>query len=170
MYSVLFGKPLVTTLKPTTIIRVLLEKQVEKILWWLHNSAPVDAVATAMIRGAFEFQGQKCSAASRAYIPKSMWSQLKNVLTAEVATIKVGDVSDFGNFMGAVIDDLSFQKISGYIQRAKEASDCEIITGGNCDDSKGYFVTPTIILTTNPQYETMTNEIFGPVLTVYFVR
>ncbi|BBM82464.1 L-glutamate gamma-semialdehyde dehydrogenase [Candidatus Uabimicrobium amorphum] len=138
-----------------------------KDFMFVHKSANVQAVATAMIRGAFEFQGQKCSAASRAYIPQSMWSQLKDILTAEVPTIKVGDVEDFSNFMGAVIDDLSYQKISGYIDRAKKAEDCEVLVGGNCDNSKGYFVEPTILVTQNPQYETMVQEIFGPVLTVY---
>ena len=132
-----------------------------------HASADADQLATACIRGAFEFQGQKCSAASRAYIPESLWPRLRDLLEAEVGRIKVGPVTDFRNFVNAVIDKASFDNIKGYIEHAKAAEDAEVIIGGKCDDSQGYFVEPTIILTTNPKFKTMQEEIFGPVLTVY---
>lgn len=134
-----------------------------------HKSADPKALATALVRGAFEFQGQKCSAASRAYIPRSMWEEVKAYMQADVADIKtrMGGPEDFRNFFTAVIDKKSFDKISGYIRRAKSSPMCEIIAGGECDDSVGYFVEPTIIVTQDPQYETMWEEIFGPVLTVY---
>lgn len=134
---------------------------------WAHPSADRKAVATALIRGAFEYQGQKCSAASRAYIPQSMWEEVKGYMSDDLATIKVGDPRDFTNFVNAVIDRNSFNKITGYIDRAKESNEAEIIFGGKYDDSKGYFIDPTVILTTNPKYESMEEEIFGPVLTVY---
>jgi len=132
-----------------------------------HKDADVDKLVTALIRGAFEYQGQKCSAASRAYIPESLWGEVKEKLINEVKTIKVGDVEDFTNFMGAVIDKKSFDKIKGYIDYARNSNEAEIIIGGNCDDTIGYFVEPTIIVTQNPYFKTMTEEIFGPVLTIY---
>jgi len=132
-----------------------------------HNSANIDALVASMIRGAFEYQGQKCSAASRAYIPRSIWPEVKEKLVRDIKTIKVGDVEDFGNFMGAVINQKAFNTIKGYIDYAKESNEAEIIIGGKCDDSVGYFVEPTVIATTNPYFKTMVEEIFGPVITVY---
>ena len=132
-----------------------------------HLSADVEVLTTALIRGAFEYQGQKCSAASRAYIPKSLWPKLKDRLIAEIKTIKMGDVTDFRNFMGAVIDRGSFDNIRDYIDGAKKSSEAEIVVGGGCDDSLGFFVEPTIIKVDNPKYRTMVEEIFGPVLTLY---
>ncbi|MGB4432397.1 MAG: L-glutamate gamma-semialdehyde dehydrogenase, partial [Bacillota bacterium] len=137
---------------------------------FVHPSADLEPLVTALVRGAFEFQGQKCSAASRAYVPESMWPTLKQRLIEEVSTIKVGDVEDFTNFMGAVIDAQAFKSIKGYIDYAKESPEAEIICGGNCDDSVGFFIEPTIILTTNPRFKTMEEEIFGPVLTVYVYK
>jgi 1-pyrroline-5-carboxylate dehydrogenase len=134
---------------------------------FVHKDADIKEVVTALVRGAFEYQGQKCSAASRAYIPKSMWLELKKQLYSEVAKIKVGDVTDYSNFMGAVIDKNSFNSIKSYIDFAKESNDAEIICGGEYDDSKGYFIQPTVILTSNPKFKTMEEEIFGPVLTIY---
>ncbi len=131
-----------------------------------HNSADKDALVAAIIRGAFEFQGQKCSAASRAYIPQSIWPYVKERLVAEMKTIKVGPTEDFGNFVNAVIDEKAFDKITGYITQAK-ADGMEIIFGGNSDKSKGYFIDPTIILANSPTYTTMCEEIFGPVLTIF---
>lgn len=132
-----------------------------------HESSDVDALATSMVRGAFEYQGQKCSALSRAYIPTTIWPELKEKYLAQVNEIKMGSPEDFSNFMNAVIDKAAFDSISEFIKNAKAASDAEIITGGNCDDSVGYFIEPTTILTDNPKYTTMCEEIFGPVLTVY---
>lgn len=132
-----------------------------------HNSSDVDALVAACVRGAFEYQGQKCSAASRAYIPKSIWKEFKEKYVAEVKTIKMGDPEDFTNFFNAVIDKGAFDSIKSYIDYAKDSKDAEIITGGNCDDSKGYFIEPTTIVTTNPHFKTMEEEIFGPVLTIY---
>ncbi|MBM7615673.1 L-glutamate gamma-semialdehyde dehydrogenase [Alkaliphilus hydrothermalis] len=132
-----------------------------------HKNVKINQLATAMIRGAFEYQGQKCSAASRVYIPKSIWSDLKDKLIQEVATIKMGNAEDFDSFMAAVIDQKAFDRVKGYIEYAKDADDADIIAGGGCDDSVGYFVEPTIILTTNPHFKTIKEEIFGPVLTVY---
>ncbi|MFZ2322654.1 MAG: L-glutamate gamma-semialdehyde dehydrogenase [Ignavibacteriaceae bacterium] len=132
-----------------------------------HNSADVDALVVAALRGAFEYQGQKCSAASRMYIPKSLWKEFKEKYVAEVGKIKMGDVEDFTNFMSAVIDKGAFKSITGYIKFAKASDEAEIITGGNFDDSKGYFIEPTTIVTTNPGFKTMEEEIFGPVLTIY---
>lgn len=132
-----------------------------------HPSAAVEPLVTALVRGAFEFQGQKCSAASRAYIPGSLWPEVKRCLVEEVNTIKMGDVEDFSNFMGAVIDANAYQSIKSYIDYAKQSSEAEIICGGGCDDSVGYFIQPTVIVTTNPHFKTMEEEIFGPVLTVY---
>ena len=132
-----------------------------------HKTADVNRLVTALIRGAFEYQGQKCSAASRAYIPESLWYKLKGKLIREIEAIKIGDVEDFSNFMGAVIDKKSFDKIEKYIDYAHNSDEAEIIIGGHCDDTIGYFIEPTIIVTKNPFFKTMTDEIFGPVLTVY---
>lgn len=135
-----------------------------------HKSADTAALSAAIVRGAFEFQGQKCSAASRAYIPESIWPEVRERILAETAKIKVGDVTDFTNFMGAVIDENSFDNIMNYINCAKESPDAEIIAGGNGDKSRGYFVEPTIILAHTPTFKTMVEEIFGPVITIYVYR
>lgn len=132
-----------------------------------HSSCDIASLSTSLIRGAFEYQGQKCSATSRAYIPESIWEELKIRLLEDIKEIKVGDVEDFTNFMGAVIDIRAFEKIKGYIEYANNANDAAVICGGNCDDSVGYFVEPTVILTSNPNFKTMEEEIFGPVLTVF---
>ena len=132
-----------------------------------HPSANSKVVATALSRGAFEFQGQKCSAASRAYIPKSMWSDVEKYLKEDLASFKMGSPEDMGNFITAVIHEGSFNKLTSYIDQAKKDADAEIIAGGNYDKSKGWFVEPTVILTTNPKYATMETELFGPVLTIY---
>ena len=132
-----------------------------------HSDCDTRGLLVALLRGAFEYQGQKCSAASRAYVPKSVWNHMGNDLVSEVKKIKMGDASDFSNFMTAVIDKRAFEKISGYIERASKDSNCEIITGGNCNGESGWFIEPTIILTKNPDTETMVEEIFGPVLTIY---
>lgn len=133
----------------------------------VHSSADVDVAVTALARGAFEFQGQKCSAASRAYIPKSLWSKIKKRLIADLASFKMGGTEDFGNFINAVIDEKSFDKLAGYIDRAKKSKDVEIVAGGGYDKSVGYFIEPTIILAKKPDYVTMSEELFGPVLTIY---
>lgn len=130
-----------------------------------HKSANPKAVAVGLIRGAFEYQGQKCSAASRAYIPSNLWEDVKKFMVEDLATIKMGPTEDFGNFVNAVIDEKAFDKISGYITNAKK--DAEIVAGGNFDKSVGYFIEPTVILTKDPKYVTMQEELFGPVLTVY---
>ena len=132
-----------------------------------HPSAHRKALITAMVRGAFEYQGQKCSAASRAYLPKSLWSDIKDEFLATVESLKTGDPSDFTNFMGAVIDERAYDKITGYIDRAKTHSDCQVIAGGHHKKDQGYFIPPTVIETQNPTYETMVEELFGPVLTIY---
>jgi 1-pyrroline-5-carboxylate dehydrogenase len=132
-----------------------------------HASADVQALAVALVRGAFEFQGQKCSAASRAYVPKSLWPRVKAAMGEMIGTIKMGSPEDFSNFFNAVIDKAAFDRIKGYIARAKRAPSCKILWGGGCDDSKGYFIEPTVIETTDPEYESMVSEIFGPVLTVF---
>ncbi|MDD2683471.1 MAG: L-glutamate gamma-semialdehyde dehydrogenase [Candidatus Cloacimonetes bacterium] len=132
-----------------------------------HASADIKALAVASLRGAFEYQGQKCSAASRLYIPDSLYDKWFQEISAMLATVKMGVVQDFSNFVNAVIDKNSFQKIKEYIDHARNASDAEIVWGGKCDDSHGYFIEPTIIKTTNPHYRSMQEEIFGPVLTVY---
>ncbi|MCA8951461.1 MAG: L-glutamate gamma-semialdehyde dehydrogenase, partial [Planctomycetes bacterium] len=132
-----------------------------------HASADVDALVTALLRGAFEYQGQKCSAASRAYLPKSIWPQVRDRLVAEIQKIKMGDPRDFTNFMNAVIDQNAFETITGYIEHAKNASDAKILCGGEGDRSEGFFIQPTVIETTNPRFKTLVEEIFGPVLTVY---
>jgi 1-pyrroline-5-carboxylate dehydrogenase len=132
-----------------------------------HPSADVPALVTALVRGAFEYQGQKCSAASRAYIPKSLWKSVKERLVAEVQSLKMGDVDDFRNFMGAVIDKKSFTNVKSYIDEAKSSADAEIIAGGECDDRTGWFVRPTVIVAKSPGFRSMREEIFGPVLTIY---
>jgi len=133
----------------------------------VHVSADIGAVATAIVRGGYEFQGQKCSAASRIYVPDSMWPQLRDRLVDEIQSIPIGDISDFRNFMGAVIDARAFQKISGYVQEAKNSSDAELVVGGQIDDSEGYFIRPVLVRAKRPDYRTMTEEIFGPVVSVY---
>lgn len=132
-----------------------------------HPSANVSQVVANTLRGAFEFQGQKCSAASRAYFPKSLWPAIKEEMGRELATMKMGSPEDFSNFITAVIHEGSFDKLVSYIEQAKKDADAEVIFGGNYDKSKGYFVEPTVILTSNPKYTTMETELFGPVLTVY---
>ncbi|MES2575727.1 MAG: L-glutamate gamma-semialdehyde dehydrogenase [Bacteroidota bacterium] len=132
-----------------------------------HPSANVKQVVTGLIRGAFEFQGQKCSAASRGYIPRSIWPEVKKELITDVKSIKIGSPEDFGNFVTAVIHEGSFDKLAKYIDQAKKDSDVEIIVGGNYDKSVGYFIEPTILVTTNPHYVTMETELFGPILTLF---
>lgn len=134
---------------------------------FMHNTADIDETVTAMTRGAFEYQGQKCSAASRAYIPKSLWPRVKERFLADMKQIKMGDVEDFSNFMNAVIDKGAFDTIVEYIEFAKKSNEAEIIWGGNYDSSKGYFIEPTIVLTANPHFRLMEEEIFGPVLTIF---
>jgi 1-pyrroline-5-carboxylate dehydrogenase len=133
----------------------------------VHHSAEPIAVATALSRGAFEYQGQKCSAASRAYIPKSLWAAVKKQLLADIKSFKMGITDNFTHFINAVIDEKSFNNIEKYLADAKNSKEVEIIAGGNCDKSKGYFVEPTVIVASTPQYKTMCEEIFGPVLTIY---
>ena len=132
-----------------------------------HPSSIPAQVATALSRGAFEYQGQKCSAASRAYIPASIWPEVKELLLADLASMKMGSPEDMSNFVSSVISEQSFDKLAGFIDQAKKDSDAEIIAGGNYDKSVGYFIQPTVILTTNPKYNTMCTELFGPVLTIY---
>jgi 1-pyrroline-5-carboxylate dehydrogenase len=132
-----------------------------------HKSADPKAVAVGLVRGAFEYQGQKCSAASRAYVPSNIWEDVKNYMIADLKDIKMGGTEDFRNFVNAVIDERSFDKIAKYIDDAKKSDKVTVIAGGNCDKSKGYFVEPTVLLTTDPNYTTMCEEIFGPVLTIY---
>lgn len=136
----------------------------------VHSSADADEVATALVRGAFEYQGQKCSAASRAYIPDNLWPKVKDLIGDMLKGITVGDVRDFSNFMNAVIDEKSFDNIMGYIAKAKNTSDAEIIFGGTGDKSKGYYVQPTVIQAHNPHFVTMEEEIFGPVLSIYVYK
>jgi len=132
-----------------------------------HESADVKQLTTAIIRGSFEFQGQKCSASSRAYVPNSIWGQVREQLETDMATIKMGHPKDFTNFFNAVIDKSAYATITEFIDYAKAADDAEIIAGGGYDDSKGYFIEPTVILTSNPHFRTMEEEIFGPVMTIY---
>lgn len=132
-----------------------------------HPSADVDAVVANALRGAFEFQGQKCSAASRAYVPRSLAGAFQEKLAAELATVRMGTPADLGNFFSAVIDERSFDKIAGYIEAARQDPSCTILSGGTYDKSVGYFVAPMVVVTTNPKSKTMVEEIFGPVLTVY---
>lgn len=133
----------------------------------VHRSSKVQQVVTALIRGSFEFQGQKCSAASRAYIPSNMWPAVKQGLIDTMSELKMGSPRDFENFITAVIHEASFDKLAGYLDQAKADANAEIIAGGNYDKSKGYFVEPTVIVTTDPKYKTMEEELFGPVLTIY---
>jgi 1-pyrroline-5-carboxylate dehydrogenase len=132
-----------------------------------HNSADLDELNTALVRGAFEYQGQKCSAVSRAYIPGSIWSALKDKMLNSIKNIKMGDVADFENFCNAVIDRPAFNNIISHIEFVRNSKEAEIIVGGNYDDAFGYFIEPTVILTKNPHFKTMEVEIFGPVLTIY---
>jgi len=132
-----------------------------------HASADPAALATAILRGAFEYQGQKCSAPSRIYVPSNLWPQVKQALLDQVPGIAMGDVADFGNFMGAVIDRASFQTQRTAIEEARASSEAEILVGGECDDREGWFVRPTVIVTSNPAYRTMCDELFGPVVTVH---
>ena len=133
----------------------------------VHPSAEPKGVMTAMIRGAFEFQGQKCSAASRAYVPRSLWNVIRDELVAEIESIRVGDPADFSNFMGAVIHEEAFTRCAGAIERAAASPDAEVLAGGGCDGSTGWFVRPTLVLAHTPDYETMRVELFGPILTVF---
>lgn len=132
-----------------------------------HKSADVDALVTGLVRGAFELQGQKCSAASRAYIPSNLWPEVKEKLVAAVESIRVGSPEDLGCFVNAVIDKKAFDKIKGFIDFARGHKDAEILVGGACDDTSGYFIHPTVIVASDPQFKTMVEEIFGPVLTIY---
>ncbi len=132
-----------------------------------HPNCDYRGLVVALLRGAFEFQGQKCSAASRAYIPRTVWESIKDELVEEVGRIAMGDARDFTNFMTAVIDQRSFDKITGYIERAQADPGCSIVCGGNSDDSEGWFIEPTIIVCEDPEYESMIEEIFGPVLSIY---
>src|SRR5699024_4693752 len=132
-----------------------------------HPTANPKQVSTAMSRGAFEFQGQKCSAASRCYVPKSLWADIKEQVIADVKSFKMGVTNDMSNFINAFIHERSFDNLAKYIDQAKKDDNAEIIVGGNYDKSKGWFVEPTIIVTTDPKYPTMETELFGPVLTVF---
>jgi 1-pyrroline-5-carboxylate dehydrogenase len=132
-----------------------------------HESAHPRQVATAISRGAFEYQGQKCSAASRVYIPSNMWDEVRQYLIDDLKSMKMGDVEDFSNFINAVIDERSFDKLAKYIDNAKQDESVEILVGGNYDKSKGYFIEPTILVAKDPQYVTMCEELFGPVLTLH---
>jgi 1-pyrroline-5-carboxylate dehydrogenase len=131
-----------------------------------HPSADVDSLATAIVRGSFEYQGQKCSAASRVYAPSNLWPELKERLVEEVGTISMGDVSDFSNFMGAVIDGKSFARQREAIEHAK-GNNAEVIAGGGTDDSEGYFVEPTVVVTRDPKMQLMREELFGPIVTTF---
>jgi 1-pyrroline-5-carboxylate dehydrogenase len=132
-----------------------------------HPSADPDALAVALVRGAFEYQGQKCSAASRAYVPDNLWPALRQKMLHMMADIRMGDVADFRNFMGAVIDRKAFTKIREYLVEARGAPGVEILAGGGADDTTGYFIQPTLLEVRDPKYRTMCEEIFGPVLTLY---
>jgi 1-pyrroline-5-carboxylate dehydrogenase len=137
---------------------------------FVHPSADPQEVAVAIVRGSFEFQGQKCSAASRSYIPESLWKDIKTRITDMLSTVTVGDVREFSHFMNAVIDEASFDNIMSYIDYAKKSPDAEIVFGGTGDKTKGYFVQPTVIRTTDPHFKTMEEEIFGPVMSVYVYK
>ena len=137
---------------------------------FVHNSAGIEETATAITRGAFEYQGQKCSAASRVYMPESLWPEIKDVLVRQALEMKMGEPDDFSNFINAIIDKNAFDSIKSYIDYAKSSDNAEIIFGGNCDDSKGYFIEPTLVVTTDPHYRLMEEEIFGPVVTVYVYK
>ncbi len=136
----------------------------------VHPSANTEQVVTALTRGAFEYQGQKCSAASRAYIPESMWGDVKAGLEADLGSIKMGAPEDFTNFMCAVIDEASFDLLAGFIERAEEDKDADVIIGGKCDKSEGYYIEPTVIQAKDPKYITMVEELFGPILTIYVYK
>jgi 1-pyrroline-5-carboxylate dehydrogenase len=133
----------------------------------VHSSADAKEVAVALARGAFEYQGQKCSAASRAYVPQSLWNDVKKYLVDDLKSMKMGPAEDFTNFINAVIDEKSFDKLKSYIDKAKTDKTVEVVTGGNCDKSKGYFIEPTVLKVQDPYYVTMCDELFGPVLTLY---
>jgi 1-pyrroline-5-carboxylate dehydrogenase len=132
-----------------------------------HASADPDALAAGLIRGAFEYQGQKCSAASRAYVPDNIWPQVQDRMGAMLSSLKMGDPTDFSNFVGAVIDRKAFDKIKGYIDGARTGHGAKVLFGGECDDREGYFVRPTVLQADDPTYQTMCEEIFGPVLTLH---
>jgi len=132
-----------------------------------HPSAEPKALATAIVRGAFEYQGQKCSAASRAYIPRSLWKRVKDDAVSQISEIRMGDPTDFTNFMGAVIDKAAFSSIEKYVKYAKRASDAKFLAGGGCNSKEGWFIEPTLIETRNPEFKLIRDEIFGPVMTVY---
>jgi 1-pyrroline-5-carboxylate dehydrogenase len=132
-----------------------------------HPSADPEALRVGLLRGAFEYQGQKCSAASRAYLPRSLWSELRDELVADTESIPVGDIADFGNFMGAVIDRRAFDRLAGVLDRARADASLEVLAGGTADDSEGYFVRPTILLGSDPTHEIFTTEYFGPILGVF---
>jgi 1-pyrroline-5-carboxylate dehydrogenase len=132
-----------------------------------HPSADVDILRTALTRGAYEFQGQKCSAASRAYIPQSLWSRLRDDFIDEVNSLSMGDITDFSNFMGAVIDKRSFDRLTGVLDRVRGEEGVDILAGGTSDDSEGYFVRPTVVQADNPEHEVFTTEYFGPILGVF---
>jgi 1-pyrroline-5-carboxylate dehydrogenase len=132
-----------------------------------HPSAHTEALVTALVRGAFEYQGQKCSAASRAYIPRSLWPEVREMLADQVGGLRQGSPTDFRNFLCAVIDEKAFRDITGYIDVAKSSSDAEILVGGGSDCSEGYFIEPTVVVTTDPSFKLMREEIFGPVLTIF---
>jgi 1-pyrroline-5-carboxylate dehydrogenase len=132
-----------------------------------HASADVEALSTALVRGAFEYQGQKCSAASRAYIPESLWPRLREQMLGQIAELRQGDPRDFRNFLCAVIDRKAFQKISSYIELASDGSGAEVLCGGKPDDREGYFIPPTVVQVDDPRHRLMVEEIFGPVLTIY---
>jgi len=135
-----------------------------------HKSANANEVATGISRGSFEYQGQKCSAASRAYVPDNIWEEVKKQIISDVKSFKMGSPEDPSNFINAVISEKSFDNISTYIDFVKQQEDAEIIIGGNCDKTNGYFVEPTVIVTTNPKFRTMCEEIFGPVITIYVYK
>lgn len=132
-----------------------------------HESANPAAVATAISRGGFEYQGQKCSAASRVYIPHSLWPEVRDILVSQIESMKMGPTEDFSNFVNAVIDQKSFDNLKGYIDRAREAEGVDVLIGGNCDDTEGYYIEPTVLVCNDPRYETMEQELFGPVVSVY---
>jgi len=132
-----------------------------------HASAEPDALVTAIVRGGYEYQGQKCSAASRIYVPESLWKRVKDRLVDTIKSLSMGDVSDFRNFMGAVIDRAAFKRLTGYLEEARRSNDAQIIAGGEADDSVGYFIRPTLIQVKRPDYRTMCEELFGPVVTLY---
>jgi 1-pyrroline-5-carboxylate dehydrogenase len=135
-----------------------------------HASAEPEALMAAIIRGAYEYQGQKCSAASRLYMPDALWKRIRDDVADQIQGIRMGDPADFRNFMGAVIDRNAFGKITGYIEHARQSKDAEVLVGGEADDSEGYFIRPTLILARSPDYRSMCEEIFGPVATVYVYR